>query len=74
MRFQKPPDPALAKCGVVQVPFWYSLDEAGEALYREAGCIHDRHAEGYVPALPEPYFFFISSGSLYTGRPTYDTR
>ena len=74
MRFQKPPDPKLVKCGVIQVPFWYSLDESQDAVYREAGCIQAREDEGYITALPEPYFFFISSGSLYTGRPTYDTR
>jgi hypothetical protein len=25
----------------------------------------------YHAVLPEPYFFFITSGSLYTGQPTY---
>jgi hypothetical protein len=74
MRFQKPPDPTLAKCGVIQVPFWYWLTRAQEAVYLEAGCIQTREDEGYRPALPEPYFFIISSGSLYTGQPTYDTR
>jgi hypothetical protein len=74
MRFEKPPDPTLAKCGTLQTPFWYWLDEAQEVVYREAGCIETRHDEGYSPALPEAYFFFISSGSLYTGKPTYDTR
>jgi hypothetical protein len=74
MRFQKPPDPTLAKCGIIQIPVWYSLDASQDAVYREAGCIETREDEGYRPVLPEPYFFIISSGSLYTGKPTYDTR
>jgi len=74
MRFQRPPETTLVKCGVIQIPVWHSLDTSQEAVYREAGCIQTREDEGYRPALPEPYFFFISSGSLYTGTPTYDTR
>ena len=74
MRFQKPPDPVLVKCGVIQIPFWYSLERSQDAVYEEAGCIQTREDEGYQAALPEPYFFIISSGSLYTGKPTYETR
>ena len=71
MRFQLPPAQEYAKCGVVQTPFWYWLAGAEDAVYREATCIEQRLAEGYVVALPEPYFFFINAGSLYTGQPTY---
>lgn len=71
MRFQKPPATGLAKCGIVQTPFWHGLDASQDVVYREADCIEKREEEGYTAALPEPYFFFISSGSLYTGSPTY---
>ena len=71
MRFQRPPSAELVKCGIVQTPFWYWLDAAQDVVYREATCIEQREGEGYKAALPEPYFFFITSGSLYTGEPTY---
>jgi hypothetical protein len=73
MQFQRPPEPAVVKCGIIQIPLWYSMDTSQEAVYNEAGCIETREAEGYVEALPQPYFFLISSGSLYTGQPTYTT-
>ncbi len=71
MRFQRPPSQELARCGIIQVPFWYGLDASQDVVYREGDCIEKREAEGYTAALPEPYFFFISSGSLYTGHPSY---
>lgn len=71
MRLQRPPSTELARCGIVEIPFWYGLDASEDVVYREAHCIERREDEGYVAALPEPYFFFISSGSLYTGSPTY---
>jgi hypothetical protein len=71
MRMQRPPSPELVRCGTVPVPFWYPLEGAQNYVYREEDCIETREAEGYVAALPEPYFFFFSSGSLYTGQPTY---
>jgi hypothetical protein len=71
MRLQRPPSEELVRCGIIQVPFWYSADAAQDVVYREANCIERREDEGYVAALPEPYFFIISSGSLYTGSPTY---
>jgi hypothetical protein len=71
MRLQRPPSQELVRCGIVQIPFWYLGDAAQDVVYREEYCIGQRLAEGYRPALPEPYFFFISSGSLYTGEPTY---
>jgi hypothetical protein len=73
MQFTRPPDPVVAKCGIIQIPLWHSLEASQENVYTEAGCIEAREAQGYVPALPEPYFFLISSGSLYTGQPTYTT-
>jgi hypothetical protein len=73
MQFTKPPDPVVAKCGIIQIPLWHSLEASQEYVYNEAGCIETREAEGYVATLPEPYFFLISSGSLYTGQPTYAT-
>ena len=73
MRFDKPPDPAIAKCGVIQIPLWHSLDASQDAVYREASCIQLHEDQGYEATLPEPYFFIISSGSLYTGTPTYAT-
>lgn len=71
MRLERPPSTDLVKCGIIQVPFWYSLDAAQDTVYRESHCIDAREAEGYVAALPEPYFFIISSGSLYKGEPSY---
>ena len=71
MRFQKPPSTELARCGIVQIPVWYGQDPAQDVVYRELACIEKREDEGYQAALPEPYFFFISAGSLYTGSPTY---
>jgi hypothetical protein len=71
MRLERPPAPELVRCGIIQVPFWYGLDASQDVVYREANCIERREAEGYTAALPEPYFFFISSGSLYTGSPSY---
>lgn len=71
MRFQKPPATGLARCGIVQIPFWHGLDASEDVVYQEANCIEKREDEGYKAALPEPYFFFITSGSLYTGSPTY---
>jgi hypothetical protein len=71
MRFHRPPEAGIVKCGTVPVPFWYWLEPAQEKVYEEATCIEQRHAEGYAVALPEPYFFFIPAGSLYTGHPSY---
>ena len=71
MRLQRPPSQEIAKCGIVQTPFWYWLAGSEEATFREGTCIEQREAEGYTAILPEPYFFFISAGSLYTGQPTY---
>jgi hypothetical protein len=71
MRLQRPPSDELARCGIIQVPFWYWRDPAQEVVYKELGCIETRESEGYQAALPEPYFFVINSGSLYTGSPTY---
>jgi len=71
MRFQRPPAQGYATCGTVQTPFYYWLAGAEDAVYREATCIEQRLADGYEVALPTPYFFFISAGSLYTGEPTY---
>jgi len=73
MRFQKPPAQGYVSCGVVQTPFWYWISGAEEAVYREGTCIEQRLAEGYEVALPQPYFFVINAGSLYTGHPTYTT-
>ena len=71
MRFQRPPAQGVATCGIVQTPFWYWLAGAEDAAFREATCIEQHEADGYTVTLPEPYFFFITSGSLYTGQPTY---
>jgi hypothetical protein len=71
MRFDRPPAQDLAQCGVIQIPFWYRLDGAQDVVYSEEYCMELRLEQGYQPALPEPYFFFISSGSLYTGEPSY---
>jgi hypothetical protein len=71
MRFHRPPSDEIVKCGTVQTPFWHWLDGAEEVVFQEATCIEERLAEGYTVALPEPYFFFINAGSLYTGHPSY---
>jgi hypothetical protein len=71
MRFQRPPSEEIVKCGIVQTPFWYWLAGSEDAVFREATCIEQREAEGYQAILPEPYFFVITAGSLYTGQPTY---
>jgi hypothetical protein len=71
MRLQRPPAQGLVTCGILQTPFWYWQEAAQDVVYREGSCIGQREDEGYQAALPEPYFFFITSGSLYTGQPTY---
>jgi hypothetical protein len=71
MRFQRPPSEEIVTCGIVQTPFWYWQAGAEEAAFQEATCIEQRQAEGYAVILPQPYFFFINAGSLYTGQPTY---